>query len=150
MWSFLVPFFTETPEAPLILPDSVQKANLAEAVNKIIHLDVGDMLRSLLSESVWILVKILIALAIYFIGRWIVRRIVRQRTDAGRAAAHTSRAGGDRRTVELGLDRFRSGLPGCRGRCVERLRDDPRGAGRCIEQQYVHRGDQPFSVISSS
>ena len=35
------------------------------------------MLRSLLSESVWILVKILIALAIYFIGRWIVRRIVR-------------------------------------------------------------------------
>ena len=77
MWSFLVPFFTETPEAPLILPDSVQKANLAEAVNKIIHLDVGDMLRSLLSESVWILVKILIALAIYFIGRWIVRRIVR-------------------------------------------------------------------------
>ena len=55
MWSFLVPFFTETPEAPLILPDSVQKANLAEAVNKIIHLDVGDMLRSLLSESVWIL-----------------------------------------------------------------------------------------------
>ena len=72
MWSFLVPFFTETPEAPLILPDSVQKANLAEAVNKIIHLDVGDMLRSLLSESVWILVKILIALAIYFIGRWIV------------------------------------------------------------------------------
>ena len=150
MWSFLVPFFTETPEAPLILPDSVQKANLAEAVNKIIHLDVGDMLRSLLSESVWILVKILIALAIYFIGRWIVRRIVRQRTDAGRAAAHTSRAGGDRRTVELGLDRFRSGLPGCRGRCVERLRDDPRGAGRCIEQQYVHRGGQPFSVISSS
>ena len=139
MWSFLVPFFTETPEAPLILPDSVQKANLAEAVNKIIHLDVGDMLRSLLSESVWILVKILIALAIYFIGRWIVRRIVRQRTDAGRAAAHTSRAGGDRRTVELGLDRFRSGLPGRRGRCVERLRDDPRGAGRCIEQQYVHR-----------
>ena len=121
MWSFLVPFFTETPEAPLILPDSVQKANLAEAVNKIIHLDVGDMLRSLLSESVWILVKILIALAIYFIGRWIVRRIVRQRTDAGRAAAHTSRAGGDRRTVELGLDRFRSGLPGRRGRCVERL-----------------------------
>ena len=77
MWSFLVPFFTETPEAPLILPDSVQKANLAEAANKIIHLDVGDMLRSLLSESVWILVKILIALAIYFIGRWIVRRIVR-------------------------------------------------------------------------
>ena len=77
MWSFLVPFFTETPEAPLILPDSVQKANLAEAVNKIIHLDVGDMLRSLLSESVWILVKIMIALAIYFIGRWIVRRIVR-------------------------------------------------------------------------
>ena len=80
----------------------------------------------------------------------LVRRVVRQRTDAGHAAAHTSRAGGDRRPVELGLDRFRSGLPGRRGRCVERLRDDPRGVGRCIEQQYVHRGGQPFSVISSS
>ena len=28
-------------------------------------------------ESVWILVKILIALVIYFIGRWIVRRLIR-------------------------------------------------------------------------
>ena len=146
MWTFLA---AEEP-ASLIVPDSVQKANLAEAVNKIVNMDFSTLFSSLIRESLWILVKVLIALAIYFIGRWIVRRIVRQRTDAGRAAAHTSRAGGDRRTVELGLDRFRSGLPGRRGRCVERLRDDPRGVGRCIEQQYVHRGGQPFSVISSS
>ena len=34
-------------------------------------------MQNLLSESVWILLKIALALAIYFIGRWILRRIVR-------------------------------------------------------------------------
>lgn len=63
--------------APLIVPDSVQKANLAEAVRRLANLDIDSLLRSLLSESIWIVVKILIALAIYFIGRWIVRRLIR-------------------------------------------------------------------------
>ena len=31
----------------------------------------------MLSEAVWIVIKIVIALAIYFLGRWIVRRVVR-------------------------------------------------------------------------
>lgn len=66
----------ETP-APLMVPDSVQKANFAEAVHKLINLDYSQVLQSMLSESVWILVKILIALAIYFIGRWIVHRLLR-------------------------------------------------------------------------
>ena len=67
---------TDTP-APLMLPDSVQKANFAETVHKIANLDFETVLQNLLSESVWILLKIALALAIYFIGRWILRRIVR-------------------------------------------------------------------------
>ena len=73
MWTFLA---AEEP-ASLIVPDSVQKANLAEAVNKIVNMDFSTLFGSLIRESLWILVKVLIALAIYFIGRWIVRRIVR-------------------------------------------------------------------------
>ena len=75
---FMWPLFlgTETP-APLMLPDSVQKANFAETVHKIANLDFETVLQNLLSESVWILLKILLALAIYFVGRWILRRIVR-------------------------------------------------------------------------
>ena len=73
MWTFLA---TEDP-ASLIVPDSVQKANFAKAVEKIANIDYHALLQSLLSESVWILIKILIALAIYFVGRWIVRRILK-------------------------------------------------------------------------
>ena len=51
---------TETP-APLMLPDSVQKAHFAETVHKIANLDFETVLQNLLSESVWILLKILLA-----------------------------------------------------------------------------------------
>ena len=67
MWTFLA---AEEP-ASLIVPDSVQKANLAEAVNKIVNMDFSTLFGSLIRESLWILVKVLIALAIYFIGRWL-------------------------------------------------------------------------------
>ncbi|MDE7123221.1 MAG: mechanosensitive ion channel family protein [Alistipes sp.] len=67
----------EAPKAPLIVPDSVQKANFAQTVEKLANLDFHELLRSMLSESIWILVKIAVALAIYFVGRWIVRRILR-------------------------------------------------------------------------
>lgn len=73
MWTFLA---AESAE-PLILPDSVQKANLAKAVEKIATLDHHEVLQTMLSEAVWIVIKIVIALAIYFLGRWIVRRVVR-------------------------------------------------------------------------
>lgn len=73
MWSL----FTQTDPAPLILPDSIQKANLAETIDKVIHMDFGDFLMGLAGDAVWILLKILLALVIYLIGRWIVRRIVR-------------------------------------------------------------------------
>ena len=73
MWTFLA---AESAE-PLILPDSVQKANLAKAVEKIATLDYHEVLQTMLSEAVWIVIKIVIALATYFLGRWIVRRVVR-------------------------------------------------------------------------
>ena len=70
-------FIAAEDPASLIVPDSVQKANFAKAVEKIANIDYHALLQSLLSESVWILIKILIALAIYFVGRWIVRRILK-------------------------------------------------------------------------
>lgn len=67
----------DAPAGPLMLPDSVQKANFAQTVEKLANLDLHELLRSMLSESIWIFVKIAVALAIYFVGRWIVRRILR-------------------------------------------------------------------------
>lgn len=68
--------FADDAPAPLILPDSVQKANFAQTIDKIVNLDINELLKTMLSESVWILIKIIVALAIYFVGRWIVRRIL--------------------------------------------------------------------------
>lgn len=81
--------------APLMVPDSVQKANFAEMVRKLANLDVDQLLQNLLSESVWILIKVLIALAIYFVGRWIVRRII-----------HLLDAVCERRRVDVSLRSF--------------------------------------------
>ena len=64
----------ETP-APLMLPDSVQKARFAETVRRLADFD--EFLRNMASEMLWVAIKIVIALAIYFIGRWIVRRLVK-------------------------------------------------------------------------
>ncbi len=66
-----------TEAQPLILPDSVQKANLTEAIDKVVHLDLKELLMSLADDAVWIVVKILIALAIYAVGRWLIRRAIR-------------------------------------------------------------------------
>lgn len=75
----LIQLFLAMDDAPelLIVPDSVQKARLAQAVDKIVHLDYHEVLSGLLSQLVWVGLKLLLALAIYFVGRWIVRRIVR-------------------------------------------------------------------------
>ena len=67
---------TEAP-APLIVPDSIQKANFAEAVQKLANLDVKEILHDLVGQAVWIVIKLLIALAVYYIGRWVLHRIVR-------------------------------------------------------------------------
>ncbi len=65
------------PAKPLILPDSVQKAQWADAIQKIVTIDWNDLVHNLLSEAMWVVVKILVALAIYFVGRWVIRWIQR-------------------------------------------------------------------------
>ncbi len=73
---FLLYTQTETTE-PLILPDSVQKQRLAESIEKLMNLDMQEMLSHLAEQAIWGFVKILIALAFYFVGRWLIRRILR-------------------------------------------------------------------------
>lgn len=74
MWTLLA---AEDPAAPLIVPDSIQKANFAEAVHRLANLDFSQVLQNLLSEALWVVIKLLIALVIYYIGRWLMRRLVR-------------------------------------------------------------------------
>lgn len=73
MWNF----FAQVPSAePLIIPDSVQKANLAQTIDKVVNMDYREFFTGILNDAVWILLKLLLAVAIYMVGRWIVRRIV--------------------------------------------------------------------------
>ena len=68
---------TEVEKAPLIVPDSIQKQQLAEVVKKISHLDYHQLLTDLVQEAGWILLKVVIALAIYFVGKQIIKWIIR-------------------------------------------------------------------------
>ena len=63
--------------APLIVPDSLQKARFEETIEKITNLDLQQVLSSHVSESIWIVLKILIALAIYWVGRWLIRKLIK-------------------------------------------------------------------------
>ncbi len=63
-------------DEPLILPDSVQKANIAQTIDKVMNTDYRQFFSDLLGDAVWIALKIVVALAVYFVGRWIVRRLI--------------------------------------------------------------------------
>ncbi len=69
--------FLTQDTAPLMLPDSVQKANMKQTVAQLMNLDLEEVLSGLFDQMIWIGLKILLALAIYFVGRWIVRRIIK-------------------------------------------------------------------------
>ena len=60
-----------------MLPDSVQKANLAETIDKVVHMDYRAFFMGMLGDAVVVVLKIVLALLIYAVGRWIIRRIVR-------------------------------------------------------------------------
>ena len=60
-----------------MVPDSVQKAKFAETVNRLMNLDFSEISRNLLSEALWVVIKIVIALAVYYIGRWVLHRLIR-------------------------------------------------------------------------
>ena len=75
MWTF---FAQALPvDEPLLVPDSVQKANLAQTIDKVMNMDYRAFFTDMLNDGVWILLKLLLALAIYMVGRWIVKRVVR-------------------------------------------------------------------------
>lgn len=64
----------------LIVPDSVQKAALSDAVKKIEHLSAIDyerLLHNMLDELGWLVLKIILAILIYFIGRQITKWVIR-------------------------------------------------------------------------
>ena len=71
---------TEAPLKDVIVPDSIQKAQFAEAVKKLAEIgkiDYHELLNNMLQETVWVLIKIAIAFAIYFVGRLLMRWILR-------------------------------------------------------------------------
>jgi small conductance mechanosensitive channel len=74
MWFHLLQ--TETT-APLILPDSVQKENFRQAFEMIANLDFSEMVSGLMGQTIWVLVKLVVALLFYWVGRWLIRRVVR-------------------------------------------------------------------------
>ncbi len=64
----------------LILPDSVQKAHLSEAVKKFENLstlDYDKLFHGMIEEVGWVLLKIVLAIFIYLIGRQLIRWVVR-------------------------------------------------------------------------
>lgn len=76
MWKLLL-LADETPAVPLILPDSIQKAKLAGTIDKIVNMDYEQFFMNMLSDLVWVGLKIVLALGIYLLGRWLVRKLVR-------------------------------------------------------------------------
>ena len=70
---------TETVEhaESLIVPDSVQKARLAEVVEKISTTDYNELLTELATQGCWILLKIALAFIIYLVGKCITKWIIK-------------------------------------------------------------------------
>ena len=71
---------SDTEIKDLIIPDSVQKAKFTEVVQKISKFDEIDyhqLLNNFLEESVWVLIKIALAFAIYCVGRLLMSWILR-------------------------------------------------------------------------
>lgn len=64
-------------DTPIIVPDSVQKARFAESVQQLTNLDLKEVWAEMVDWFVWTGIKLLVALAIFYVGRWIVRRIVK-------------------------------------------------------------------------
>ena len=65
------------PAAPLMLPARVQKARWADTIQKLATVDWHDLMKDFISDSIWIGLKILVALAIYFVGRAVIRWVLR-------------------------------------------------------------------------
>lgn len=79
----------------LILPDSVQKAQLTQTVSKIINADYHKLADTLVEQALWIGLKVILAIIIYYVGRLITNWIIRIMTRSF-----------ERRNVEQSLRNF--------------------------------------------
>lgn len=61
----------------IIVPDSVQQAQLAEAVKKITTMDYQQLLSEIGREAGWIALKVVLAIVIYFIGKQLIKWVIR-------------------------------------------------------------------------
>lgn len=61
---------------PAVLPDSVQKARFAEGVEKLTSLDLSQVWDEMVEWFIWTAIKLVIALTIFYLGRWILRRLM--------------------------------------------------------------------------
>ena len=72
----MIPLFIQNATESLMLPDSVQKAQFTETVTKIVNTDYRQLLVDLANEAMWIGLKIVLALLIWWVGRWLIRRVL--------------------------------------------------------------------------
>lgn len=61
----------------LIVPDSIQKEKFAETVKSLASLDLHDIVSDIVTWLIWTGIKVCISLVIYYLGRWILRRVVK-------------------------------------------------------------------------
>lgn len=73
----MTPLFVQTDSIDnLILPDSLQKAQFVETVTKIVNTDYRQLLVNLADGAMWVGLKIILALLIWWVGRWIIRKFL--------------------------------------------------------------------------
>ena len=72
----MIPLFIQDAAESLILPDSVQKAQFTETVTKIVNTDYRQLLVDLANEAMWIGLKIVLALLVWWVGRWLIRKVL--------------------------------------------------------------------------
>lgn len=61
---------------PIIVPDSVQKARWKEVVERLTSLSADELLRKVLGELTWFGLKLLLAIAIFLVGRWLINKLM--------------------------------------------------------------------------
>ena len=62
----------------LIVPDSIQKARLTEAVNRLTDVDfIKDIWVDMLNWIVWTGIKLAISLTIFYVARWLLHKLLR-------------------------------------------------------------------------
>lgn len=61
---------------PAVLPDSVQKARFAESVEKLTNLNLAQVWDEMVEWFIWTSIKLVIALIIFYLGRWVLRRLL--------------------------------------------------------------------------